>query len=67
MLRPPLISLPGLGETAAESILEERAKMPFTSVEEIQERCGVNKNVLEILKGYGCLKDMPDSKQVSLF
>jgi DNA polymerase-3 subunit alpha (Gram-positive type) len=67
MLRPPLISLPGLGDTAADAIVEERTKGPFTSIEEIQERCGVNKNVLEILKGHGCLKDLPDSKQVSLF
>ncbi len=67
MLRPPLIGLPGLGETAADFILEERVKSPFSSIEEIQERCGVNKNVVEILKGHGCLKDLPDSKQVSLF
>jgi DNA polymerase III subunit alpha, Gram-positive type len=67
MLRPPLIGLPGLGDTAADWIVLEREKGPFTSIEEIQERCGVNKNVLEILKGHGCLKDMPDSKQVSLF
>jgi DNA polymerase-3 subunit alpha (Gram-positive type) len=67
MIRPPLIGLPGLGDTAADWVVLERAKGPFTSIEEIQERCGVNKNVLEILKGHGCLKDMPDSKQVSLF
>ncbi len=67
MLRPPLIGLPGLGETAAESIKEDRQKGPYTSIEDITERCGVNKNVIEILKETGCLKNMPDSKQVSLF
>ncbi|HUO56604.1 MAG TPA: PolC-type DNA polymerase III [bacterium] len=66
-LRPPLISLPGLGETAADSIVEERKKGPFGSVEDLQDQCGVNKNVVEILKSHGCLKDIPDSKQVSLF
>ncbi len=66
-LRPPLIGLPGLGETAAESIVEERAKGEFTSIEDLVERCGINKNVIEILKGHGCLGEMPDSQQVSLF
>jgi DNA polymerase-3 subunit alpha (Gram-positive type) len=67
MLRPPLIGLPGLGENAALSIVEERQKGPFGSVEDLQDQCGVNKNVVEILKGHGCLKGIPDSKQVSLF
>ncbi len=66
-LRPPLIGLPGLGETAADAIVEERKKGPFGSVEDLQDQCGVNKNVVEILKTHGCLKDVPDSKQVSLF
>jgi len=66
-LRPPLIGLPGLGETAAAAIKEDRKKGPYTSIEDIVERCGVNKNVVVILKDHGCLKDLPDSKQVSLF
>jgi DNA polymerase-3 subunit alpha (Gram-positive type) len=66
-LRPPLTGLPGLGETAAEAIVEDRLKGDFTSIEDLVERCGINKNVIEILKGHGCLGDMPDSQQVSLF
>jgi DNA polymerase-3 subunit alpha (Gram-positive type) len=61
------VGLPGLGETAAQAIVLERQKGTFRSVEDLQEQCGVNKNVVEILKSHGCLKDMPDSKQVSLF
>ncbi len=67
MLRPPLISLAGLGETVALSIKEDRVKEPYTSIEDIVQRCRVNKNVIEILKDHGCLKGLPDSKQVSLF
>jgi DNA polymerase-3 subunit alpha (Gram-positive type) len=66
-LRPPLVGLPGLGETAAAAIVEERKKGIFGSVEDLQDQCGVNKNVVEILKTHGCLADIPDSKQVSLF
>ncbi len=67
MLRPPLICLPGLGETAAEAIVEERKKGAFNSVEDLQQQCSVNKNVVEILKTHGCLKNIPDTKQVLLF
>jgi DNA polymerase-3 subunit alpha (Gram-positive type) len=67
MIRPPLIGLAGLGETAAEAIVEERQKGPFSSVEDLVERCGVNKNVVEILRAHGGLKNMPDSNQVTLF
>src|SRR6185369_9744254 len=33
-LRPPLIGLPGLGETAAEAVAVERLKGPFTTIED---------------------------------
>jgi DNA polymerase-3 subunit alpha (Gram-positive type) len=66
-LRPPLIGLPGLGDTAAEAIVRERQKAPFRSVEDLVERCGVNKNVVEILKDHGCIGSLPDSNQATLF
>lgn len=66
-VRPPFISLPGLGETAALSLHEETRKGEFSSIEDIVDRCGVNKNVVEILRSQGCLGDLPDSKQGSLF
>jgi DNA polymerase-3 subunit alpha (Gram-positive type) len=67
MIRPPLIALPGLGGTAAEAIARERVKEPFSTVEDLVDRCGVNKNVIGILRGQGCLGDMPDSNQGTLF
>jgi DNA polymerase-3 subunit alpha (Gram-positive type) len=66
-IRPPLISLPGLGETAAESLHMETKKGEFSSIEDIVDRCGINKNVVETLRGQGCLGDLPDSKQGQLF
>jgi DNA polymerase III subunit alpha, Gram-positive type len=66
-LRPPLTGLPGLGETAADAIVDERAKGEFVTVEDLVDRCGVNKNVVEILKDHGCLKSLPDSNQAALF
>jgi DNA polymerase-3 subunit alpha (Gram-positive type) len=66
-VRPPLISLPGLGGTAAEALYAETKKGEFSSVEDIVDRCGINKNVVEALRSQGCLGDLPDSKQGQLF
>ena len=66
-IRPPFIALPGLGSTAAEAIALERVKEPFSSIEDLVTRCGINKNVVEILKSHGCVPDLPESNQVTLF
>jgi DNA polymerase III subunit alpha, Gram-positive type len=66
-IRPPLIALPGLGGTAAEAIAAERVKEPFSSEEDLSDRCGINKSVMGILRDHGCLGDMPESKQGMLF
>lgn len=67
-LIPPFVSLPGVGEQAALSIVEERKNGPFLSQEEVIIRCSrVSKSVVEMLAGIGALDDMPESTQVSLF
>jgi DNA polymerase-3 subunit alpha (Gram-positive type) len=62
-IRPPLISLPGLGQAAAEALSVEVKKGPFSSVEDMVDRCEINKNVVVVLRSQGCLGDLPDSKQ----
>jgi DNA polymerase-3 subunit alpha (Gram-positive type) len=66
-LRPPLIGLPDLGETAATAIKEERKKGEFLSVEDLVHRCGINKTIVEILKNQGCLNGLPLTNQGTLF
>ena len=66
-LLPPLVSLAGLGGTAADRIHEERALAPFRSVEELARRCGLNKTVIEKLSGTGALDILPKSDQADLF
>jgi DNA polymerase-3 subunit alpha (Gram-positive type) len=66
-LLPPLVSLPGLGDTAALHIEEERALAPFRSVEELARRCGLNKTVVEKLSLSGALDGLPKSDQAELF
>ncbi len=64
---PPLKSLQGVGGNAAKSIVMERKKGEFLSIEDIQNRCKVTKTVIEALKSHGCLDGMYQSNQLSLF
>ncbi|WP_416198002.1 MAG: PolC-type DNA polymerase III [Sporanaerobacter sp.] len=64
---PPLKSLQGMGETAARNIVEQREKGKFISVEDLMNRTKVSKPVVEVLRNHGCLDDIPDTNQLSLF
>jgi len=64
---PPLKSLDGVGETVARKIVEERNIAEFLSIEELVSRAKVSKPVLEALREHGCLSDLPESNQISLF
>lgn len=66
-IRPPLISLAGLGAAAAASIAEARSQGGFVSADDLKIRTRVSKTVIEILQKYGCLDGIPESSQVSLF
>ena len=58
----------GLGDTAAQSIVEGREKGgEFKTIEEFKERTSVGKTLIELLKENGVLKGIPDTNQLSLF
>lgn len=64
---PPLKGLEGIGENAARKIVEEREKGIFISIEDLINRGKATKPVIEALTKHGCLRDMPESNQISLF
>ena len=68
-LRPPFSSMGGLGESAAQAIVEQRALHTFVSAEEIQAFCGgkVSKTHLEQLREIGALGSLPETSQINLF
>jgi DNA polymerase-3 subunit alpha (Gram-positive type) len=66
-LRPPLNSLAGLGHAAAENLYKAASEGEFVSQEELKQRAGVSKSVIEIMTEYGCLGDMPETSQLTLF
>lgn len=65
-LLPPLISIQGLGETVAYKIAEESAR-EFFSLEDFKKRTKATQAVMDTLKAHGCLKDLPEQNQLSLF
>lgn len=66
-LLPPFGALAGVGESAAKSIVAARENGPFLSVEDLQQRSRASKTVIELLQGFGCLKELPETNQLSLF
>ena len=66
-IRMPFNSLPGLGETAAEKIIEARDKYDIYSVEELREHTGISKTVIELLRRNHVLDGLSETNQFSLF
>ena len=67
-LRPPFVSISGLGESAAWDIMEGRKNQNFLSVEEFSLACPkVSKTHIQMLKDAGAFGSLPESNQVSLF
>ncbi|MBQ6477526.1 MAG: PolC-type DNA polymerase III [Bacilli bacterium] len=64
---PPFSSIPGLGDTVAKKIVEERKKKAFISKEDLQTRGKVSGTLIEKMSDMDILKDLPDSNQLSLF
>ncbi len=67
-LIPPFTACPGLGESAALSIVEARKGKEFISVEEFSNACPkVSKAHIEQLKIMGALDGIPDTSQITFF
>ncbi|AKG05730.1 PolC-type DNA polymerase III [Salimicrobium jeotgali] len=66
-LVPPFNAVDGLGTNAAINIVKAREDGEFLSKQDLRERSRISKTVLEYLDDHGCLSDMPDENQLSLF
>ena len=66
-LMPSLSSIDGLGEKAAEAVVDAVKDGPFLSVEDFSGRTKVNGTICSLMSDLGLLKDLPQSNQLSLF
>ena len=67
LLIPPFIVIDGLGEAAADSVVEARKAGNFKSKEDLLRRTKLNGTNVEDLDRLGVLKGLGDSDQMSLF
>ena len=66
-IRIPFNAVQGLGETAAISLEKAAKEGEFLSWDDIREKTSVSKTVMETLGELGALRDIPKSRQMSLF
>ena len=67
LIRMPFNALPGLGEAAAQSIVDAREQSPFISIEDLRNRTKISASLIDLLREGGCLGNLPDSNQTTLF
>ena len=66
-LMPALSTIDGLGEKAAEAVVEAAKDGPFLSKDDFRQRTKVSKTVIDLMGDLGLFGDMPESNQLSLF
>jgi DNA polymerase-3 subunit alpha (Gram-positive type) len=66
-IMPSLKSIDGMGEKAADAVVEARKDGPFISRDDFWNRTKVPKTVIEKMHELGLLGDLPQTNQISLF
>lgn len=66
-LMPPLSSIEGMGEKAAEAVEEAAGDGEYLSLDDFRQRTKVSKTVIDFMADLGLLGDLPQSNQLSLF
>ncbi len=66
-IRLPFSSVKGLGGAAAQGIVDAREEGEFISCDDLQNRSGITKAVVESLRQLGVLEALPSTSQMNLF
>ncbi len=66
-LRIPFAALPGLGQSAAENIIQARQGAPFLSVDDLRQRAKLSKSVIDLLRNQGALRGLGETNQLAFF
>ena len=66
-IMPSLNSIDGLGEKAADAVMEAAKDGEFLSKDDFRVRTKVSKTVIELMDSLNLLGDLPETNQISLF
>ncbi len=66
-LMPAINTIDGMGDKAAEGVVDAAKDGPFLSRDDFRERAHVSKPVVDLMGDLGLLGDLPESNQLSLF
>lgn len=67
-LRPPLNSISGMGNVAAEAIFNAvHEETPISSIDNLKKRAKIGNSAVDLLRKFGCLNGLSESDQVSFF
>lgn len=66
-LMPALSTIDGLGDKAADAVVEAARNGRFLSKDDFRNRTKVSKTVIELMTGLNILTDLPETNQLSLF
>ena len=64
---PPLNAFAGVGDSAAEALMNGAKEGKFLSQEDLKSRTGVNKSVVETLAENGVLSGLAETSQIDFF
>ena len=66
-LMPSIDSIEGLGDKAADAVVDAAAKGKFLSKDDFRDRTKVSKTIIDFMADLGVFGDLPESNQFSLF
>ena len=66
-LMPPLNSIEGMGDKAAEAVEAASKDGPYLSRDDFRQRTKVSKTVIDLMTDLGMFGNLPESNQLSLF
>ena len=66
-LMPSISTIDGLGDKAADAVVEAAKDGPFLSRDDFRQRTKVSKTVIDLMAELKLLGDLPESNQLSLF
>ena len=64
-LMPSLSTIDGLGDKAADAVVEAVKKGKFLSKDDFKQRTKVSGTVVELMSDLGILENLPESDQIS--